>query len=280
MPAVHPTAILEGDVTLGDEVSIGPHCVISGSAGPVTIGRGCTLIGNVYLHGPLMMAERNVVYPFACLGFAPQHARFDPNKPGPGTRIGNGNTFREHTTVHRAFTDEHATVIGDRNYFMTTAHVGHDSVVGNDCTFVTNSALGGHAVVQDRVTIGGGAMVHQFARVGRGAMLSGLMGLSNDLPPWFMLTGTNVVGGINVVGLRRNGFSHADVDAVRWVYRMLYRSGLSRGSALQRLREREAEPLIAEYLAFIGGSKRGIATGRPKPMRGAGESAAAAGEHA
>jgi UDP-N-acetylglucosamine acyltransferase len=125
--------------------------------------------------------------------------------------------------------------------------------------------------VQDRVTMGGSSVVHQFCRIGRGAMLSGAMGLGGDLPPWFMLTGNNVCGGINIIGLRRNGFSRAQIDDVRWVYRTLYRSGLTIKHALERLREREESAVVREYIEFIeAAGQRPICPAKGKAARSAG----------
>lgn len=265
MPEIHPTTITEGEAQLAEDVVIGPHCVLTG---PITIGAGTRLIGNVYVQGPLTMGGGNTVYPFTCLGFAPQHGKYDPNEPGEGLNIGDGNTFREHVTIHRAFTEEGPTRIGDRNYFMATSHAGHDCVVGDDCTFVNGSALGGHCIVEDRVIIGGSTVVHQFCRLGRGAMLSGAMGLGMDLPPWFMLTGNNICGSINLVGLRRSGMPREQIDEVRWVYRTLYRAGMSVKQALEAIRQRADSPIVAEYVRFIESSDRGICPARGKAIRG------------
>jgi UDP-N-acetylglucosamine acyltransferase len=150
---------------------------------------------------------------------------------------------------------------------MTGAHAGHDCRIGDDCTFVSTSQLGGHVEVQDRVIVGGGTQVHQFVRLGRGSMLSGAMGLSADLPPWFMLTGNNLCGSINIVGLRRSGLGRDAIDDARWVYRTLYRSGLSSRSALDVLRERSTSPFVAEAIAFLESAKRPICPGRPKAIR-------------
>jgi UDP-N-acetylglucosamine acyltransferase len=175
MPTVHPTSLLDGAVELGEDVTIGPSCVLTG---PIRIGRGTRLIGHAYLQGPLELGADNVVYPFVCLGFAPQHLRFDPRTPGQGLTVGDGNTFREHVTIHRAFAEEHPTTIGNRNYFMGGTHAGHDCRVGDECVLVNGALLGGHVTLQDAVTVGGGTVVHQFVRIGRGAMLSGSMGLT------------------------------------------------------------------------------------------------------
>lgn len=266
MPTVHPTSLLEGEVTLADDVHVGPNCVLTG---PIRLGPGCRLVGNVYLQGPLTMGAGNVVYPFACLGFAPQHVRYDPAEPGRGLTIGDGNTFREHVTIHRAYESERPTEIGDRNYFMANSHAGHDCRIGNDGTFVNNSMLAGHVEIGDRVIVGGGASVHQFCRIGRGVMMSGNMGTGKDIPPFFMLTGINICGSINLVGLRRSGQPRDVIDNVRWTYRVLYREDRTLASALTELRTRADRPMIAEYIEFIETSKRGMCPGAGQTARNA-----------
>jgi UDP-N-acetylglucosamine acyltransferase len=265
MPQIHQTAILEGDVHMADDVAIGPHCVVTG---PVELGPGTRLIGSAYLHGPLWMGAGNVIYPFACLGFAPQHLKFDPATPGAGLRIGSNNVFREHVTIHRAFQPEQPTTIGDRNFFMEASHAGHDCIFGSEITIVAGARLGGHVVVEDKVIIGGNASIHQFCRVGRGAMLGGATGLAGDLPPYFTLTGVNVAGAVNLVGMRRSGFTREQIDTVRWVYRTLYRSGCTIGEAKDRIAERAGDPIIDEYLRFFAGGKRTICPGIAQMSRG------------
>lgn len=262
---VHSTAILEGDVQLADDVAIGPGCVLTG---PITIGAGTRLIGHVYGTGPLTMGPRNVVYPFTCLGFAPQHARFDPATPGRGLVIGEGNTFREHVTIHRAFTDEGPTRIGDRNYFMATSHAGHDVQIGSDCTFVNGALIGGHVTIEDRVLMGGAAAVHQFCRIGRGAMIGATHATSASVLPWFTLTGSNICGAVNLIGLRRNGFTAEQIEEVRWVFRTVYREGLSLQNAVERLKQRAESSVVAEYLRFIEASDRPICKGEGRSVRG------------
>lgn len=263
MARVHPTAIVEGDVTLASDVDIGPYCIVRG---PVTLGPGCVLISHVNLQGPLTMGERNVLYPHVCLGFAPQHAAYDPAKPGAGLTIGSNNTFREYVSIHRAFT-EHATRIGDRNLFMNGSHAGHDSVIGNDCTFAGGAMLAGHVEIADRVIIGGAAAVHQFVRIARGAMISGLTGATKDVLPFNTITALNVAGSINLVGMRRLGLTPEQIDSVKWAWSVLCRRGLPMPKALAALEERAAEPIVAEILAFAKGSKRGWCTLRSNELR-------------
>ncbi|MHC5027745.1 MAG: acyl-ACP--UDP-N-acetylglucosamine O-acyltransferase [Planctomycetota bacterium] len=258
MPTVHPTAVLDGDVQLAPDVVVGPNCVLTG---PVEVGAGCRLVGNVYLNGPMVVGTGNMFYPFTTIGFAPQHGAFDPTTPGLGVVIGNDNTFREHTSVHRAFTDEGPTTIGDRNMFMVNAHIGHDCRVGADVTLVNNVCLAGHSEVHDRAILGGGASIHQFTRVGRGAMIHGLCGLRSDLPPFFMITAMRECGGLNLVGMRRAGMPREQIDTARWVYRTLYRERRTLTKAVAVLRDRSDDPFVAEYIAFIESSKTGISNG-------------------
>lgn len=265
MTQVHPSAILDGEITLADDASIGPGCVLTG---PITIDSATKLIGNVYLQGPLTIGPNNVIYPFTCLGFAPQHIKFDLATPGRGLAIGASNTFREHVTVHRAFTDEGPTSIGDRNYFMANSHVGHDSHIGNDCTLVNAALVGGHVTIEDKVLMGGGSGVHQFCRVGTGAMFAGITATTNDVLPWFMHTANNICGALNLVGLRRNGFTREQIDEVRWVYRTVCRSGLTQPKILEQLQQRADSPVIADYVRFLELSKRPICTARGKAARG------------
>src|SRR5437870_12468274 len=129
---IHPSAILEGDIQLADDVAIGPHCVLTAPPGTsITLGTGTRLIGNVYLQGPLAMGAHNTIYPFVTLGFPPQDLKWDPSIPGAGVRIGSGNVFREHVTIHRATSHETPTVIGEHNYWMACSHAGHDAHVGD-----------------------------------------------------------------------------------------------------------------------------------------------------
>lgn len=270
MPDVHFTSMIHGNVTLADDVVIGPYCVLDGSIAPISIGSGTRLIGSAYLSGPLTIGEKNTIYPFTTLGFSPQDLKWDPARPGAGVIIGSGNTFRENVTIHRATSEDTPTRIGNENYWMATSHAGHDARVGNNCIFANSAALGGFVDVQDRVIIGGTTAIHQFCRIGRGCMLSGGVGTSMDLPPFFMLTGINVAGSINLVGLRRSNASREMIDDVKWVYKTLYRRGLPLKRALEKLKERSDRSIIQEYIEFIEHSERGICSAHSKPVRSTG----------
>ncbi len=264
MAGVHPTAILEGEVEADADVEVGPYCVLRG---PIRLGAGTRLLGAVHLQGPLRVGSGNLLYPGVCIGFAPQSRAFDPARPGPGTEIGDRNAFREGVTVHRAMTDAGPTRVGDDNFLMAGSHVGHDSRVGSGCVLANGAVLGGHVEVGDGAVLGGHAAVHQFCRVGRGAMISGLAGISLDLPPFFLVTGHNAATTVNLVGMRRIGMPAEEIADVRWVHRTLYGSAGGKRARIEALRERSHRPLVAEYIAFLEASKRGICRGRPDPRR-------------
>jgi len=267
MGEIHPTAILDGTIECADDARIGPHCVIRGD---VTIGSRTQLCGNVYIEGPMSIGSDNRVYPFVCLGFAPQHRAHDHESPGRGVVIGDGNTIREGVTVHRAFADERPTTVGSRNYIMANAHIGHDAVVADDCTLTHGSMLGGHTLVEDRVIIGGGGAVHQFCRIGTGAMVAGIISITQDLLPWFTATETNYCGSLNLVGMRRSGLAKDVIDDARWAFRIICRSGLTTPQIIERLRERAGHAIIDEYVRWIETSDRGYCAGRGRTSHGSG----------
>lgn len=267
MADIHPTAILEGEISLADDVQIGPNCVLRGD---IAIGPGTRLIGGIWLQGPLSLGESNIIYPNACLGFAPQDYKWDPRRPGAGLVIGSGNICREGVTIHRATSEDKPTTIGDRNMFMANSHAGHDCRIGNHCVFANSTALAGHVTVGDRVITGGAVMVHQFCQLGRGAMLGGSLAARQDVAPFFMLTALNVVGSINVIGMRRGGMPADEIEDVRWVYKMLYRRGWSLRKAVEQIEMRADRPMVREYIDFIRASKRGLCGGAAESrLRGA-----------
>lgn len=261
MPTIHPSAIIEGDVSLAEDVVVGPWCHLRGVLGPLRVGAGTRLRSRVTLEGPLDLGSGNDLYPNVCIGGAPQDLGFHPETPGAGLIIGDKNFFREGVTIHRPKTATPGR-IGNSNYWMANSHAGHDCIIGDHCIFANGALLAGHVEVADRVILGGNTTVHQFTRVGRGAMIGGLCGISQDLCPFFMATAVNVTSAVNVVGMRRQGATASQIDTVRWIHQTICRSGLLLKSAIEVLRSRAGDPLVDEYLAFIAASKRGIVTTR------------------
>ena len=251
---IHPTALIDPEAEIADDVQVGPHVVVEGQ---VRVGPGCTLKNGCHLIGPLNMGGHNTVHSYAVLGDVPQHLKY--NGAPSRLEVGEQNVFREHVTVHRASLAGGVTRIGNRNYLMANSHVGHDAIVGNNCVLVNACLVGGHAVIQDNAMLAGGSAVHQFARVGRLALLGGLSGASMDLPPFMILQYINVIAGVNVIGMRRAGVSNGAITAVRKAFHVIYRSDLLLPSSLAQVeRELGHVPEVAELIAFIRASKRGI----------------------
>jgi UDP-N-acetylglucosamine acyltransferase len=251
---VHPTAVIDPQAELGEEVQVGPFVVIDG---PCKIGPGCVLKAGAHLIGPLTMGEGNVVHSYAVFGDDPQHMRFSGES---GTvEIGDKNVFREHTTVHRPATKGGTTRIGHRNYLMAASHIAHDCAVGNNCILANASVLGGHCTLADNVCMSGHSAIHQFCRIGRLAMISGVSATSMDIPPFMINQRINVICGVNVIGMRRAGISALAIEAVRKAFHILYLNQNVLSHSLAQLeRELAHIPEVAELVAFIRASKRGI----------------------
>jgi UDP-N-acetylglucosamine acyltransferase len=256
---IHPTAVIAPEAELADDVVVGPYVIIEGA---VRIGSGCTLRPQVHLVGPLTMGRGNCVYTGAVLGERPQHLKYtsDPT----GVEIGDGNIFREHVTIHGGTTAGKPTRIGNQNFFMANAHIGHDCWVGDRCILANGALVGGHCTLEDGVNLSGNCAVHQFVRVGRLALLSGGSITTKDIPSFLMQQGINCVVGLNLVGMRRAGLTSAQIEAVRRAFHLLYREGRAVPDALNQMeRELGHVNVVAELVAFIRASKRGINFNRP-----------------
>ena len=267
MTKIHPTAIIDGEVELADDVEIGPRCTISGE---VTIGHGSRLVGDCWISGPTRIGSGNTIYPFTTIGFAPQSRSVDASRMGPGVVIGEDNVIREHVTINRALTDNRPTTIGNNNYIMAQAHAGHDVQVGNNVTLANSVHLAGHVFVEDEVTIGGGTSIHQFVRLGYGSMLAGGCASTHDVLPWFVVTAYNVAASINVVGMRRQGLTADEIASVRWVFKTINRRGLSIPSAIDEIRQRAEEntdQILLRFTEFLDRSERPICTAFQKRSR-------------
>src|SRR5436190_999820 len=230
---IHPSAIVSPQAVIGENVEIGAFSIIEGE---VTIGDNCVIRPGAYLYGPVTMGRGNAIHTGAVLGDAPQHLKYKGERTC--VEIGDNNIFREHATVHRGTTSSFKTVIGNNNFLMVGAHVAHDCIVGNRCILTNGSMVGGHCILEDNVIISGNSAVHQFVRVGRLALLSGLSGSTKDIPPFVIQQGIDTTSGINVIGMRRAGMSHDQINAVRDAFRILYRDGLPLPAALAKLEHR------------------------------------------
>jgi len=254
---IHPTAVVHPQARLEAGVRVGPHCAIGEH---VSLGRNTRLESHVALTGWTEIGADNAFSPFASVGTEPQDIGY--NGEPTQVRIGDRNVFREFVTVHRATTKEHRlTSIGSDNYFMAYAHVGHDCRVGDRTIFLHQATLGGHVAVEDFATVGALSAVHQFCRIGRFAFTGGGSMVTQDVLPFCRVVGqrpTRVLG-LNIIGLRRNGFSNARIAALKDIYRIFFFSGLNTAQAVARI-EAECPPGEdrEEILRFIRAAKRGV----------------------
>jgi len=256
-PAVHPTAVVHPGARLAPGVRVGPHCVVDEH---VVLGPDTVLESHVRLTGWTEIGAGNRLSPFVCIGGEPQ----DLGYQGEATRItiGDRNVFREFATVHRATVkEERLTSIGSDNYFMAASHVAHDCRVGNRTIFLHQGTLGGHVAVGDCAMVGALSGVHQFCRIGRFAFIGGGSMITQDVLPFCRVVGqrpTRVLG-LNVIGLRRNGFSNARIAALKDVFKIFFFSGIATSQAIARI-EAECPPGEDrdEVLAFVRAAKRGV----------------------
>jgi len=257
MPQIHPTAIVDRAAELADNVVVGPFCVINGR---VKIDPGTRLLHAVTLHGPMHIGQKNLFYPNVCIGYAPQDHKFDATTDGPGVAIGHHNIFREGVSIHRSSGAGEArpTTVGDHNYLMANAHLGHDVTLGNHCTLVNGTLIAGHVEIGDHATFGGGCAIHQFCRIGRYAMISGVVAIMQDVPPFCTAYRMRTVGSLNIVGLRRAGL-RKHIKPLQEAFDILYRRGLSNPHAIETIEnELGDDPLCMEFADFVRHTKRGI----------------------
>lgn len=255
-PSIHPTAFVSPDCRLGEGVEIGPFCVVNGA---VTLGDGVRLVSQVHVQGPVAIGAGTVVYPGACIGFPAQDVKFKLGDPTGGVRIGANCIIREHVTIHAATKTDVPTTIGDRVFMMVGSHAGHDARVDNEAVLVNGAMLAGHSWVGEKAIMSGNAALHQFNRVGRLAMVSGVVGISMDVPPFCLVGERNKLRGINRVGLRRAGVTRQEIDAVVEAFREAFRTPRPRAEMLAVLDERAREsPMVAELAQFVRTAKRAI----------------------
>jgi UDP-N-acetylglucosamine acyltransferase len=249
---IHPTAIIHPKARLHASVRVGPYAVIDEG---VEIGTECVVGPHVYLTGLTTIGARNRFHAGCVIGDAPQDLKYkdEPTR----LRIGDDNVFREHATVHRSAKATEDTVIGSNNFVMAHSHVAHNCQLGNHVILANGALLGGHVTVQDRAFISGNCLVHQFARVGTLALMQGGSAISKDLPPFTIAMNGNEICGLNLVGLRRAGFTAEERLELKQVYHALFRSGRNLGQALAAARQAGAGRAARELLDFVAESNRG-----------------------
>lgn len=248
------TSIISPRAKLADSVSVGPFCLIEDD---VEIGPRTRLDSHVVIKRYTTLGEDNHLYPGVVLGNDPEDRNFTGERSY--LRIGRRNIFRESSSVSRGTPPESVTVLGDDNYIMIGTHVAHNCRLGSNIVVCNNCSLAGYVEVEDGAFLSGGVVVHQFSKIGRLAMIGGNTRVNLDVPPFLLVSEFNVAArGLNLVGLRRAGFSNETIRGLKQAYRILYRSGLPLAEALEQIQLEIATPEAGQLVEFIRSSKRGI----------------------
>ncbi len=254
---IHPTAIVESGAVLDDRVSIGAFAYIGSK---VECGAGTTVHHHATVEGKTILGRDNEIYSYALIGGKSQDLK---SKGGaPGLRIGDNNIFREYVTVHCHSVDGEYTILGSNNYCLAYSHIGHECVIGDHFILGHSSTLGGHMVVEDFANVGGHTAFHPNCRIGRCAYIGGCSKVVQDIPPFMLGDGSPAtIKTINKIGMERHGFSEEAISLARQVYKILYREGLNRSQALDRLRDHEKadDSIVKSIIDFAENSTRGLA---------------------
>jgi UDP-N-acetylglucosamine acyltransferase len=257
--SIHPTAIVAPGARIPASCTVGPYCTVGAN---VTLGEECELVSHVILDGHLTLGARNRIFPFACLGVAPQDLKY-AGEPTQCT-LGDDNTIREYVTISRGTAGGGGvTTVGSGCLIMAYTHIGHDSHIGDGCILANSATLAGHVTVEDFAVVGALCPVHQFCRIGRYAYIGGGTTITQDVLPYSLtsIERNNHAYGLNKVGLERRGFTPAQIKQLRQTYRLLHASKMNTSEALAAIRATlvDAPAEHVQYLVdFIAGSQRGV----------------------
>jgi UDP-N-acetylglucosamine acyltransferase len=256
---IHPTAIISDTVLLGEGCIIGPYSILEGE---ISLGENCKVESHVVLKGRLEVGKQNHFYQFSSIGEAPQDISYKDEDTK--VVIGDRNIFREYVSIHRGtLKQDGETIIGSDNLLMAHSHIGHDCNIGNHCIIVNSANIAGHVVVKDRVILSGACAVSQYITIGRGAYIGGSTTLDRDIPSFCTAIGNRVkIKGINIIGLRRQGFSREVIAESVEFLRALESSAFSPRSFVDNEEEMSAfkvNEVINQIIEDIVTSKVGIA---------------------
>jgi UDP-N-acetylglucosamine acyltransferase len=252
---IHPTAIIETGAQIGENVTIEAYAVIKKN---VKLENGVVIKSHVYIDGYTTIGENTVIFPFTSIGTKPQALRYQ----GEITyvKIGKNCEIREFVTINSSIKAGAFVQIGDHCLIMASCHIAHNSTLGNRVIMGNGAAIAGHVVIEDNGIIGGMTPVHQFVRIGTYAMVGGMSRVGHDIPPYTLGAGIPFkFGGINLIGLKRQGFSLETRQELSRAFKIMYREKLHFEEALKRIEsELKQIPEIKKWIAFCRSSKRGI----------------------
>jgi UDP-N-acetylglucosamine acyltransferase len=257
---IHPTAIVDPKAQIDPSVDIGPYVVIDG---PAVIQERCRIEAHAQIVGHVTLSSECVIGRAAIIGAAPQDLGFDPNTVS-GVEIGPRTVVREHVTIHRGSKPDSRTRLGSDNFLMVGCHLGHDVTLGSHNIIANAALLAGHVQVGNRTFIGGGAVFHQFLRIGDSCVIQGNGSFSKDIPHYCCAQRINRITGLNIIGLRRQGFSSQDRAELKSLFDLLFRSGLNLSQAIESAAKSSWTPRAAHLLSFVSDpGRKGICALRP-----------------
>ncbi len=255
MTKIHPTAIVSSKAKIGENVEVNPYAIIHDD---VEIGNECEVGPNAVVYDGARIGNGVRIFQSASISNVPQDLKFDPREK-TFLYIDDNSIIREFTALHRGTTSG-KTTIGKSTLIMAYSHIAHDCQVGNNCIIVNSAQLGGHVTIEDWAIVGGLVAVHQFCKIGQHTLIGAGFKVTVDIPP-YVLAGREPLRyeGLNVVGLRRRGFTTEDINTLKKAYEIFYNSGLSFTEVKEKLRnEYPDHPLVKNIVAFLDNSKRGI----------------------
>ncbi len=257
---IDPTARIDPDVELAPDVTVGPGVIIEG---PSRIGAGTRILARAYIGPYTTIGEDNLIGFGAVIGYEPQDYAFKGEESY--TIIGDNNIIREYVTIHRGTKPGSATRVGHHNFLMGLSHMAHNASLGDHVIVVNGALVGGYVEVADQAYISANCLIHQFCRVGTLALMRGGSRTSRDVPPYCIIDYEHTLRGLNLVGLKRAGFTSQQIGPLRQAYRILFSRRTNLSLALKRVEEEVPQTReVVHLLEFIRASKRGIA----RPSRG------------
>lgn len=252
---ISPLAYIHPEAQIGENVEIGPFVYIDKN---VVIGDNNVIMPNVNILYGARIGNNNRIFPGAVIGAIPQDLKFKGEETT--AEIGDNNTIRENVTINRGTAAKGKTVVGSNNLLMEGVHVAHDAIIGNGCIIGNSTKFAGEIIIDDYSIISASVLMHQFCRVGGYGMIQGGSRFSKDIPP-FIIAGRDPIAycGINIVGLRRRGFSNELIENIHNAYRIIYNSGKNTAEALEQVKQEVPMSKEIEYIiSFIENSQRGI----------------------
>jgi UDP-N-acetylglucosamine acyltransferase len=249
---IHPSAIVDPGAKICADVEIGPFSIIGAK---VMLGEKTIVQSHVVIEGDVTIGNGNLICHGAVIGAPPQDVSFSPERTTK-VEIGNNNIIREYCTIHRGTAEDSATTIGDGNFLMTGAHIGHNCEIGNNVIIANNCLLAGYVRVDDGAFLGGGSTFHQFMHIGRLVMVQGSSAFGKDLPPFVIAAERNSVFGVNVVGLRRAGYSAKEREEIKAAFKLVYLSALNISQMLEKAATIKFSAPAREFVDFIANAKK------------------------